>query len=316
MQYKTKKNIVFMGTPAFAVPSLNYLAKNHHVKAVYCQPSKPQGRGMKIRSHPVQKAAEEHGLQIETPTEFDDEEISKLAALKPDFLVVVAYGMILSQAVLDIPRFAAINGHASLLPRWRGAAPIQRAIAAGDEETGITAMLMERGLDSGAILAMQKTPISETDTAGNLHDRLAVLAAVTLAEAITKFDDITPLPQNIAEVTWAEKISTQEAQLVFSMPAETLARQVRAFDPFPGAWLALDPTGNRLKIKAVQVLKNYKGEAGQYIGRHTDGSPLIAAGDGAIALMQVQPSGKSSMSGKDFLNGNTLPPFITYIEKA
>ncbi|MCE2517898.1 MAG: methionyl-tRNA formyltransferase [Alphaproteobacteria bacterium] len=309
--------IVFMGTPEFAVPSLRALHQDHDIEAVYSQPPRPSGRGMKLRPSPVHAAAHELGLDVKTPLSFKDEaDVAALAALAPDVLVVVAYGLILPQAVLDIPRLMPVNGHASILPRWRGAAPIHRAIAAGDSETGVTTMKMEAGLDTGPMLKLAKTAITPTDTTGRLHDRLAMMTADLLAETLSEIpaDQLTLTPQPEDGVTWADKITPGEAAMDFTQSAAEIDRRVRAFSPFPGAWLALgqDADGNtaRLKVKAVAV-RDAAGQdevaaAGKVIGAGPEGGPLIRCRDGAIELITVQPQGKAAMSGRDFLNGNVL----------
>ena len=304
-----------MGTPDFAVPSLQKLVQDYQIAAVYSQPPRRQGRGMKEKPSAVHQAAHDLGLEVRCPLRFDAAEIAALSALNPDFLIVVAYGMILPQAVLDIPHQTAINGHASILPRWRGAAPIHRAIEAGDAETGVTAMEMRAGLDTGPMLKTTTTPIHDNDTTGMLHDRLAVICADVLAEAIANYGELIAEPQDEAAVTWADKITPDEAEINFNQPVAEIDHKHRAFAPFPGSWvsLGLDDKGHhqRLKIKAITFNRaSINAAPGQVLGKGADGGPLIAAADGMVELTSLQPAGKPAMSGRDYLNGYTLPQRI------
>ena len=309
-----RARIVFMGTPDFAVPTLLALAEHHEVVAVYAQPPRRQGRGMKERPSPVHIKADALGIPVATPLKFDAAATAELAVLAPDFLVVVAYGMILPQAVLDIPNKIAINGHASLLPRWRGAAPIHRAIAAGDKETGVTAMKMEAGLDTGPMLMVEKTPIKADDDTGSLHDRLAQVTADILLRSIAQIDSLTPEPQHHEDAIYAEKITADDAEMNFSLPTEVIDAQLRAFRPFPGSWLALgrgeDGKIIRLKVKSIAINPAHKGAPGQMLGVGANGGPLVATADAAVELTLVQPQGKPEMTGQDYLNGNQLPDQI------
>ncbi len=311
MDSPVSSRLVFMGTPEFAVPSLKRLAKDHDVLAVYCQPPRRQGRGMKFRPSPVHQAALDLGIEVRCPLKFDDEDIAYLSGLNPDFLVVVAYGMILPQAVLDIPSKAPINGHASILPRWRGAAPIHRAIEQGDKETGVTAMVMQAGLDTGPMLKIEKTAITTTDTTGSLHDRLADITAHVLAETLSSFDQLDPTPQDEDQVTWAEKITPQEAEIDFTQPYEVIDQRVRAFSPFPGSWVSLGGDGQpmRLKVKEITPAEG-KGLPGQVMGKGANGGPVVACQDASVELLRVQPPGKPVMDGRDFLNGYEMPKEI------
>ncbi len=310
-----RQRIVFMGTPDFAVPTLVALAEHHDVVAVYAQPPRRQGRGMKERPSPVRIKADTLGIDVATPLKFDDDAIAALAALKPDILVVVAYGMILPQAVLDIPSKMPINGHASILPRWRGAAPIHRAIAAGDKETGVTAMKMEAGLDTGPMLKIEKISITPDDDTGMLHDRLAELTAKTLLATIANIDAITPIPQRHDDAIYADKITPDEAEMDFTLSTNELDAHLRAYRPFPGSWLALGRSEDghiiRLKVKAITIHAAGKGTPGAVIGVGQNGGPLVATSDGAVELTHVQPQGKAAMSGLDFLNGNRMPNQIS-----
>ena len=305
--------IVFMGTPDFAVPSLRALAQHFDVVAVYSQPPRRQGRGMKEKTSPVHQAALDLDISVRCPLKFDETAIADLTALSPDFLVVVAYGMILPQAVLDIPHQAPINGHASILPRWRGAAPIHRAIEAGDHETGVTAMIMHKGLDTGPMLNMEKTSIADDETTGQLHDRLSLISASVLVDTINNYDDLTPMDQPEEGITWAEKITPDEAEIDFSQNVSDLDRKLRAFAPFPGSWISLDASNDkkmRLKVKAIAINTQKTGIPGQVLGKGDQGAPLIACADAAIELTQVQPAGKPVMDGRDFLNGYEMPARI------
>ena len=307
--------LVFMGTPEFAVPSLKRLAKDHDVLAVYCQPPRRQGRGMKTRPSPVHQAADTLGIEVRCPLKFDDDEIAYLSGLNPDFLVVVAYGMILPQAVLDIPTKAPINGHASILPRWRGAAPIHRAIELGDAETGVTAMVMQAGLDTGPMLKIEKTAITKTDTTGRLHYRLADITASVLVETLSSFDQLEATPQDESQVTWAEKITPQEAEIDFTQPYDVIDRRVRAFSPFPGTWVALDGDDQPMRLKIREIApaeaNGSSGQVmGQVLGKGINGGPVVACKDGGVELVRVQPPGKPVMAGRDFLNGYTMPKEI------
>ena len=302
-----KPSIIFMGTPDFAVPSLKRLAETCEIKAVYTGKERPQGRGMALTQHPIHDAAEKLNLKVFTPPSLDDEVINQIASLKPDFIITVAYGLILPQSIIDIPSKAALNGHASLLPRWRGANPILRAIEAGDEITGITIMLMEEKLDSGAILLSFEEAIDPDDTTASLTEKLAEMTAELLVKAVTNFDDLTPTPQDESKVTWAKKTASGEAQINFDKPSEAIKRHVNAFAP--RAWFSAD--GNRILVHKIAIVdKVEKAPHGTFIGTDEKGAPLIASQDGAVALRSIQPKGKSVMSGRDFLNGNTLPKQI------
>jgi len=311
-----RRSIVFMGSPDFAVPSLLTCARAHDVKAVFSQPPRKRGRGMTVRPSPVHQRADELGIEVFTPTRFDDTALAELRDIRPEFLIVVAYGIILPLRALETARVAAINGHASLLPRWRGAAPIHRAIAAGDRETGVTTMLMEKELDAGPMLLKRVTPVLPDDTTGRLHDRLADMTAEALLETLDRYDEIIPEAQDISGVTWAEKITPAEAEINFNQPVDVIERRIRAFAPFPGAWLSY-PEGKeqrRLKVLAGKIRPcgdiSREIPAGQVLGQGDEGGPLIATADGAIELVRVQPQGKPAMDGRAFLNGNTLPQVI------
>ena len=305
-----------MGTPQFAVPSLESLAGKHDVALVFSQPPRPSGRGMKTRPSAVQAAAERMGIPVSTPAKLDAGDVARLKELSPDFLAVVAYGLILPEAVLAIPGKAAINGHASLLPRWRGAAPIHRAIEAGDDATGATVMVMESGLDSGPVLLAKEEAIRPGDTTASLHDRLAEVTASALLEAVDGFDSLTPVPQDESEVTWAGKITPAEAEIDFGQPAEAVERRVRAFAPSPGAWFSIEGENGelqRIKVLAVEIVPDKCPATtgpGTYLDRGPGGGPLVMAADAAVELASVQPQGRPVMDGAAFLNGYAFPPVV------
>jgi len=296
--------IVFAGTPDFAVPSLRAAAARGEVVAVYTQPDRPAGRGRQPTPSPVKREALAMGLPVYQPENFRSQEAREaLRALQPDLMVVVAYGLILPQAVLDIPRYGCWNVHASLLPRWRGAAPIQRAIEAGDEETGVCLMQMEKGLDTGPVLLSLRTPISGDDTGGSLHDRLAALGAEVLGDGLKLLRaGMRPVPQPQPEegVTYAHKLEKGEARLDWNQPAPVLARRVRAFSPWPVAEAEL--AGERLRIHAAHALDEAAGAApGSIVAAGRDGID-VACGEGRLRLLRVQREGGRPVSAADYLN--------------
>jgi len=299
-----------MGSPDFAIPALDQLHQENQVLAVYTQPPRPAGRGMQEQLVPVARHAQSLGLPVRWPTTLRDAETqTELAAFKADVFIVVAYGLLLPKPVLALPRYGCINGHASLLPRWRGAAPIQRAILAGDAETGMSAMLMQEGLDTGPVLATRACAIAAEETAGSLHDTLAQINAALLAQVVAGLPDnlTTAKPQDAAATTYAAKITTDEAAIDWMAPLSHADRQIRAFSPFPGAWFA-GPKG-RIKIIAARPLFDMvaDGEAGSYLGQGPDGQMRIALPDGVLEVSQLQPAGKRQMPARDFLNGQPLP---------
>ncbi|MCK9538021.1 methionyl-tRNA formyltransferase [Dokdonella sp.] len=297
--------IVFAGTPEFAVPSFNAcLASGAHVVAVYTQPDRPSGRGRRIMASPVKQAARAAGVPIEQPETLREPGArARLAAYRPDLLVVVAYGLILPRAVLAIPRLGCWNVHASLLPRWRGAAPIQRAILAGDAQTGVALMQMEAGLDTGPVLAQARTPIRGDDTGGSLHDRLAELGAGVLVEGLARLQRGEPLvatPQATTGVTYAQKLEKAEAALDWNEPALALARKVRAFDPWPVAEGRVD--GEHLRIFSAEAVDAaVPGPPGSLLATHRDAVD-IATGAGALRIREVQRAGGRRISVRDWLN--------------
>ena len=295
--------VVFAGTPEFAVPCLDaLLGSGVEVVAAYTQPDRPAGRGRHPLPSPVKQRALAAGLPVRQPdTLRDAAEQAALAALRPDLMVVVAYGLLLPRKVLEIPTHGCWNVHASLLPRWRGAAPIQRAIEAGDAQTGVCLMQMERGLDTGPVLLERRTPISADDTGGSLHDRLALLGAELLAEGIRMLQT-GQLPAARAQpaegVTYAHKLDKAEARLDWSQPAESLARRVRAFSPWPVA--EAEVGGERLRIHAAEAVAD-SGPPGTLIAA-AGGELRIACGQGALRLLRVQRDGGRVISAVDFLN--------------
>ncbi len=294
--------VVFMGTPEFAVPTLDALvAAGHDVVAVYSQPPRPAGRGKKLQPSPVHLAAERHGLPVLTPISLKGaEEQAAFAAHGADVAVVAAYGLILPAAILAAPAQGCLNVHGSLLPRWRGAAPVQRAILAGDVHTGITIMQMERGLDTGPMLATVATPVAGK-TAGELTAELATLGADLMVRVLADLASFTPEVQPDAGVTYAAKIDKAESRLDFSAPAEQVERQVRAFAPAPGAFFELD--GERYRVLAAQVADDAAGTPGTVL----DDGLTIACGQGAIRPLIVQRAGRPAMDTAALLRGRAIP---------
>jgi methionyl-tRNA formyltransferase len=293
--------IAFMGTPDFAVPTLEALIRaGHEVVAVYCQPPRPAGRGKAPRPSPVQQAAEARGLEVRTPLTLRDPQAQQdFTALGLDAAMVAAYGLILPQPILDAPRFGCLNVHASLLPRWRGAAPIQRAILAGDATTGVTIMQMERGLDTGPMLKARETAI-DAKTAGELTTELAEMGAALMTEVLAALPGIEARAQPDAGATYAPKIEKGEAKLDFSRPAVGVERQVRAFNPMPGAYF--EHEGERIKIHRTDISAG-SGEPGIVI----DGRLTIACAEESIAPTLVQRAGRAAMTAEELLRGFPIP---------
>jgi methionyl-tRNA formyltransferase len=293
--------IVFAGTPDFACEALKSIVAEGFAPAlVLTQPDRPAGRGKKIKPGPVKQFAVDHGINVWQPASLKDPGvIAALAALKPDLLIVAAYGLLLPQAVLDIPRLGAINVHASLLPRWRGASPVQAAILAGDTESGISLMQMEAGLDSGPVLAKEALRIREDETAGSLHDRLATLGGSLLARNLPAVADgsIHAVPQDPQQVTHAGKIVPDDARLDWSEAAERNARKVRAYNPVPGAWFELD--GERVKCWSAKALQAGANVPGTVLAAGPEGID-IACGEGALRLSELQRPGRRRVSAKEF----------------
>jgi methionyl-tRNA formyltransferase len=304
-QRRLKLRVVFAGTPDFSVPCLEACrASGAEVVAVYTQPDRPAGRGRKLTPSPVKQAAETAGIPVEQPELLKSAEAqAALAAYAPDLMVVVAYGLILPRKVLAIPRLGCWNVHASLLPRWRGAAPIQRAILAGDAESGVDLMQMEAGLDTGPMLLERRTPISRDDTGGSLHDRLAALGADVLAEGLARVmagEVLASRAQPEEGVTYAHKLDKAEARLDFTRPAIELERQVRAFDPWPVA--EGDVAGETLRIWAACAVDGQPGAVpGSVLNMTRDGID-IACGEGALRVTALQRAGGKRITAADYLN--------------
>ncbi|QSX78804.1 methionyl-tRNA formyltransferase [Agrilutibacter solisilvae] len=296
--------IVFAGTPDFAVPSLRAAAQRNEVVAVYTQPDRPAGRGRELTPSPVKREALLRGIEVVQPENFRSV-VSKqaLRALRPDLMIVVAYGLILPQSVLDIPTFGCWNVHASLLPRWRGAAPIQRAIQAGDRESGVCLMQMEKGLDTGPVLLSQSLEIGAQDTGGQLHDRLAALGAQVLSDGLGLLRaGIRPAPRAQPEVgvTYAHKLDKAEARLDFSQPAQVLADTVRAFNPWPMAEAQV--AGERLRIHGAAALDEAHGmPAGTLLRAGREGLD-VACGQGVLRIRVLQRDGGKAITAADYLN--------------
>ncbi|MDF0598602.1 methionyl-tRNA formyltransferase [Psychromarinibacter halotolerans] len=293
--------IVFMGTPDFSVSVLDALVEaGHEIVCVYCQPPRPAGRGKKDRPTPVHARAETLGLTVRHPRTLRDADAqAEFAALDADIAVVVAYGLILPQPILDAPTHGCLNIHASLLPRWRGAAPIQRAIMSGDAQTGVCIMQMEAGLDTGPVLLREALDIAPDETAATLHDRLADMGARLIVDALARLDTLRPEVQPDQGVTYAEKIDKAEARIDWTRPADEIDRQIRGLSPFPGAWCEMD--GERVKLLLSRVVPG-DGAPGQVLDGLT-----IACGDGAVEILSAQRPGKRAMESAEFLRGVQMP---------
>ena len=297
--------LVFAGTPEFSVPALRAcLDSGAQVVAAYTQPDRPAGRGRQLAASPVKQAALEAGVPVEQPETLRDKTArERLATYAPDLVVVVAYGLILPKSVLALPRLGCWNVHASLLPRWRGAAPIQRAILAGDAETGVDLMQMEAGLDTGPVLLEARTPIAATDTGGTLHDRLAALGAQLLADGLARTlrgETLTPTPQRDKGIEYAHKLDKAEARLDWNEPAAALARKVRAFDPWPVAECSLD--GERVRLWSA-FAPDVRSDAspGSIVAASAEGID-VATGDGVLRIRELQRDGGRRISARDWLN--------------
>jgi methionyl-tRNA formyltransferase len=300
--------IVFAGTPDFAVPPLEALhAAGHELVAAYTQPDRPAGRGQTLTASPVKHRALELGIPVEQPATLkEDAAVARLREYRPDLMVVVAYGLILPRPVLEVPRAGCWNIHASLLPRWRGAAPIQRAILAGDEQTGVTVMQMDAGLDTGPMLLTRETPIGPREDGGMLHDRLAVLGAGAIVAAIEQWQAgrVTAQPQPAEGVTYASKIRKDEARIDWTRPATELDRLVRAFHPWPVAETTWQ--GRQLRVwQAEPEPRAVAAEPGRVI-EAAAGRIVVATGDGALRLERVQLAGRRATTAAEFLNAHSL----------
>lgn len=301
-------NLVYAGTPEFAVPALQRLIDDGYaIVGVYTQPDRGAGRGRKPRPSPVKELARRHDLAVFQPETFDDVSAQgELASLEPDLMVVAAYGLILPRAVLETPRHGCINIHASLLPRWRGAAPIQRALLAGESHTGVTLMQMETGLDTGPMLAWRECPIGESETAGELHDRLAGLGAELLSESLPAIIDgtIKPTPQNDADATYAPKLTKEEAVVDWADDAVTIERRVRAFNPWPVAQARFNDQWLRL-WRATAQDGNPQTEPGRVLAVGPSGID-VAAGRGVLRIQELQAPGGRRLPAAEFLNGHRI----------
>lgn len=300
--------IAFLGTPDFAVAALAALVEaGHEVACVYSQPPAPRGRGQDLKPSPVHAYAQAHGIPVRTPASMrDPAEIEAFATLKLDAGVVVAFGQILPREVLDAPRLGCFNLHASLLPRWRGAAPIQRAIMAGDKLTGVEVMQMTEGLDEGPVLASETLRIDALETAGTLHDRLAEVGSALLARTMAAVErgEARATPQPDEGETYAKKIRPKEARLRWTRPAAEVDRKIRGLSPFPGAWFELPTERGPLRVKA---LLSQAEEADGAPGTVLDDALLVACGEGAVRLLRVQREGKGPQDAATFLRGLAVP---------
>ena len=293
--------LVFMGSPEFSVPVLDALvAAGHEIAAVYCQPPRPAGRGKKDRPTPVHARALELGLSVRHPKSLRNAEAqAEFAGFDPEIAVVVAYGLILPQAILDAPERGCLNIHASLLPRWRGAAPIHRAVMAGDSETGVCIMQMDAGLDTGPVLLRKALAIGPEETTGGLHDRVSALGARAIVEALDRLDSLTPEPQPGEGVTYAKKIDKAEARIDWTRPADEVDRLIRGLSPVPGAWAEIG--GERVKLLGSRLVA-VNAAPGTILPPFT-----IACGDGAVEITRAQRPGKRAMEQGEFLRGIDLP---------
>ncbi|SIT54002.1 10-formyltetrahydrofolate:L-methionyl-tRNA(fMet) N-formyltransferase [Mesorhizobium prunaredense] len=300
--------VIFMGTPEFSVPTLRAIAEaGHEIETVYTQPPRAAGRrGLELTPSPVQREAERLGLEVRTPVSLKSEaEQQAFRALRADVAVVVAYGLLLPKPILEAPRLGCLNGHASLLPRWRGAAPIQRAIMAGDTETGMMAMRMEEGLDTGPVAMVEKCVIGPDMTAGELHDRLMHIGAALMAEALARLkrDALTFTAQATEGVTYAKKIDKAETRVDWTRPAVEVHNHIRGLSPFPGAWCEIEIGGRLERLKLLRsTLSQGAGEPGGIL----DDRLTVACGSGAIRLVEVQRAGGRPIAAQEFLRGAKL----------
>jgi methionyl-tRNA formyltransferase len=299
--------IVFMGTPDFSVPILTAIIGQGYVVAVYSQPPRPAGRrGLELTKSPVHEKAEQFGIPVFTPKSLKGaEEQEVFASLEADVAIVVAYGLLLPKAILDAPRLGCYNGHASLLPRWRGAAPIQRAIMSGDSETGMMIMKMDEGLDTGPVAMAEKVAITPDMTAGELHDRLSMIGADLMVRALGALEreSLTLQPQAEEGVTYAAKIDKAEARIDWSKPARDVHNVIRGLAPFPGAWCEMEING---AVERVKLQRSTLGEGSGAAGTVLDDRLTVACGEGAVRLVTLQRSGGKSLPAQEFLRGATV----------
>ena len=306
---RNKKSVIFMGTPDFAVPSLEKIHKKYHLLSVYTQPPKKSGRGLRTKLNPIHEISNDYNLPVKTPQNFKSFDIIKeIKNLRPDFIIVVAYGIILPKTVLDIPNFFCLNGHASDLPRWRGAAPIQRAIEAGDKTTAACAMIMEETLDTGPVIAKKKINILNKDTASSLHDKLSKLTANVLIESMDKIiqNKYKPIKQKITGITYANKITSNDTLINWSQNNEEILRKLRSLSNWPGGWTYHNH--NRIRIHEAKKIEFSVGKEnikpGEFIGYSGNGSPIIQCGSNSfLEITQIQKEGKKKMNSQDFLRG-------------
>jgi methionyl-tRNA formyltransferase len=302
--------VVFMGTPDFAVPTLKSLMgdSSFRVEAVVTQPDKPRGRGKKLSPSPVKAVAVDAGIPVLQPVKArDPENVQRLTDIAPDYIVVVAYGQILPVSILTIPKIAPVNLHASLLPRWRGAAPIHRAILAGDTVTGVCAMLMAEGLDTGDVISREETPISDDDTVGALHDRLATIGAELIARTLLEFRNggITPQKQDDAMATYARKLTVEEFGVDFHLPANEVSRKIRGLSPYPGAVTHLNGAAVKPLFARVAEKGGVLGEPGVVLTLSAEGI-TVACGEGAVVITQVKPENRSAMTAHAYTLGHRV----------
>ncbi len=306
---RNKKSVIFMGTPDFAVPSLEKIHKEYHLLSVYTQPPKKSGRGLRTKLNPIHEISNDYNLPVKTPQNFKSFDIiEEIKNLKPDFIIVVAYGIILPKTVLDIPNFFCLNGHASDLPRWRGAAPIQRAIEAGDKTTAACAMIMEETLDTGPVIAKKKINILNKDTASSLHDKLSKLTANVLIESMDKIiqNKYKSIKQKITGITYANKITSNDTLINWSQNNEKILRKLRSLSNWPGGWTYHNQ--NRIRIHEAKKIEFSVGKEnikpGEFIGYSGNGSPIIQCGSNSfLEITQIQKEGKKKMNSQDFLRG-------------
>ena len=306
---RNKKSVIFMGTPDFAVPSLEKIHKEYHLLSVYTQPPKKSGRGLRTKLNPIHETSNDYNLPVKTPQNFKSFDIiEEIKNLKPDFIIVVAYGIILPKTVLDIPNFFCLNGHASDLPRWRGAAPIQRAIEAGDKTTAACAMIMEETLDTGPVIAKKKINILNKDNASSLHDKLSKLTANVLIESMDKIiqNKYKPIKQKITGITYANKITSNDTLINWSQNNEEILRKLRSLSNWPGGWTYHNQ--NRIRIHEAKKIEFSVGKEnikpGEFIGYSGNGSPIIQCGSNSfLEITQIQKEGKKKMNSQDFLRG-------------
>ena len=303
--------IIFAGTPDFSVSVLDALMNTEHkIVGVYCQPDRPKGRGRVLTACPIKEYATKHNLDVYQPNSLKDvEEQAQLSSLNADVMIVVAYGQLLPQAVLETPKYGCLNIHASLLPRWRGAAPIQRAILSGDDETGVGIMQMNEGLDTGDILLEKKCTITDTDTAQSLHDKLSILGSQAIVEAINKIDNLSATVQDNSGITYAKKLSKEEAWIDWNQGSVQINQQIRAFNPYPIA--QANASSDKFDSKVLRILQaSTINEAHEYVPGEviqcTKGICHVATGNGILSLEQVQLAGKKAVTIKDFTNAYNL----------